>query len=147
MKMKVMAGTKENPVEVEVEGFFVPGTGDLFAVRYHDKDCPVGLPISLEPEDESPLWVAFHRPTGHALGAFENRVDAVYVARQLYDAYPQVWQATDVERVYAALPYAVGLWCYSLRKLARLSLPPLVFKNLADFVRDFEAAIPPREGP
>jgi hypothetical protein len=115
----------------EVEGFLVPGTGDLFAVR------PVGDEADIQVDGfHGEGWAVTHLRSGLALFVALDKPDAVYVARQIYKAAPSAWALTDAEQVRKALPRSLRPWVALVQQAVIAGLSARVLKGYADFARD-----------
>jgi hypothetical protein len=128
-KIKIWCGGENR--FVEVEGFLAPGTGDLFAVR------PIGDEDDIRVDgfdDEG--WAVTHLRSGLALFVASAKPDAVYIARQIYNAAPSAWALTDAKEVRKALPPSLPRWVVLVQRAVRAGLSPRVLKGYTDFARD-----------
>ena len=94
-KISLKIGSMEAPQTTEVEGFYVPGTENRFAV--HASDLGNGDRFNLT-----------HIPTGFACVQDVTKSEAIWLARQLFAACPAAWRLEDGHAVMEALP----LWVF-----------------------------------
>jgi hypothetical protein len=113
----------EGQQTVEVEGFFVPGTDNKFAIHVGDRD----------------LFNLTHVPTGMASVQDVTKTEAIWLARQLFTACPHAWSLEDGDAVMEALPFWARKWAASIRSAAEDGEFIYLLKSCADFVREMEA--------
>jgi hypothetical protein len=123
-KILLRIAPAEGQETVEVEGFFVPGTDNKFAVHVNA---------------DGDLFNLTHVPTGMASVQDVTKTEALWLARQLFAACPHAWSLEDGDAVLEALPFWVRKWAATIRCVAEEGGYIYLLKSCADFVREMEA--------
>jgi hypothetical protein len=107
--------------------------GGLFEEFFGDERDPDdrngrGLPgdprADANPEKEfRRAWLPQHKPTGMRCPLLWRQADAEYVARQVYDACPEVWNLPDRRACRQGIPERVGKWLRLVPRLLNRGVP------------------------
>jgi hypothetical protein len=119
----VTLGPSEQPQQIELEGFYVPGTDNTFAVNANRLG-------------EGDLFNVTHVPTGWACATDVSKLEAVWVARQLFAACPEAWRRDDADAISEAAPHWVRQWMVDLKYAAKAGVPVYLLKSCADYGRE-----------
>jgi hypothetical protein len=122
-KILVTLGPSEQPQQIELEGFYVPGTDNTFAVNANDLG-------------EGDLFNLTHIPTGWACAKDVTKLEAVWVARQLFAVCPEAWELDDMDAIREAVPHWVKQWIVDVMHAIQAAVPVCLLKSCPEYCRE-----------